>query len=155
MGSHNARKLTNAWIHVLEGPEDDLLGRNMSPWHVYLCIQNKCVNWLTMIIYLYIVTLRDGKLWKYINEITLLHQVGISNYIMRMMHGQTTLKFEVLIVFFKKNIKFRSRQWFIKKCDGRNEYCLQNRLFTKRKVTETWIVYKKFEREAMNIIEMK
>ena len=27
----------------------------------------------------------------YINKITLLHQVGISNYLMRQMHGQTTL----------------------------------------------------------------
>ena len=29
----------------------------------------------------------------YINKITLLHQVGISNYFMTKMHGQTTLKF--------------------------------------------------------------
>ena len=65
MGSHKAGKLKNAWICVLEGPEDDLLGRNMSSWHVYLCIQNKCcVNWLTYNIYLYIVTLRDEKLQK-------------------------------------------------------------------------------------------
>jgi len=28
----------------------------------------------------------------YINKITLLHQVGISNYFMEKMHGQTTLK---------------------------------------------------------------
>ena len=63
MGSHSAGKLNNAWIWVLEGPEDDLLGRNMSPWHIYNCIQNKCcVNWLTLIIYLHILTLRDGKL---------------------------------------------------------------------------------------------
>ena len=34
MGSHNAGKLNNAWICVPEGPEDDLLDRNMSPWHV-------------------------------------------------------------------------------------------------------------------------
>ena len=69
MGSHNAGKLNNTWICVLEGPEDDLLGRNMSPWHVYLCIQNKCcVNWLTLIIYLYIVTLQDGKLQKKTRE---------------------------------------------------------------------------------------
>jgi len=29
---------------------------------------------------------------EYINKITLLHQVGISNYLMRKTHGQTTLK---------------------------------------------------------------
>ena len=34
LGTHNAGKLNNAWICVLEGPEDDLLGRNMSPWHI-------------------------------------------------------------------------------------------------------------------------
>ena len=29
---------------------------------------------------------------QHINKFTLLHQVGISNYFMRKMHGQTTLK---------------------------------------------------------------
>jgi len=31
--------------------------------------------------------------YKYINKITLLHQVGISHYFMRKMHGLTTLKY--------------------------------------------------------------
>ena len=31
LGSHNAENLNNAWICALGGPEDDLLGRNMSP----------------------------------------------------------------------------------------------------------------------------
>ena len=31
---------------------------------------------------------------KYINKITLLHQVGIPNYFMRKMNGQRTLKFQ-------------------------------------------------------------
>jgi len=70
MGSHNAGKPNNAWICVLEGPEDDLLGRNTSPWHVHICIQSKyCVNWLTFFVYLYIVTLRDVKLKKKIQNI--------------------------------------------------------------------------------------
>jgi len=30
-GSHNADKLTSYWISFLGGPEDDRLGRNMSP----------------------------------------------------------------------------------------------------------------------------
>ena len=48
----------------------------------------------------------------YINKITLLHQVGISNYFMRKMHGQTTLKdfnlskYEILLK--KANIKYLS-----------------------------------------------
>jgi len=29
-------KLNKAWIFVLGGPEDDRLGRNMSPGHIYL-----------------------------------------------------------------------------------------------------------------------
>ena len=28
--SHNAGKLNSSWIYLLGGPEDDLLGRNMS-----------------------------------------------------------------------------------------------------------------------------
>ena len=31
VGSQNAEKLNNSWIYFLGGPEDDLLGRNMSP----------------------------------------------------------------------------------------------------------------------------
>jgi len=27
-----------SWICFLGRPEDDLLGRNMSPWHIYHCI---------------------------------------------------------------------------------------------------------------------
>ena len=39
LGSHNAKKkLNNSWICFLGGPEDDLLGRNMWPWHIYHCI---------------------------------------------------------------------------------------------------------------------
>ena len=33
---------------------------------------------------------------EYTNKITLLHQIGISYYFMRKMHGQTTLIFHVL-----------------------------------------------------------
>jgi len=38
LGSNNAGKLNNSWTCFLGGPEDDLLGRNMSPWHIYHCI---------------------------------------------------------------------------------------------------------------------
>jgi len=31
LGSHNAEKLNNSWICFLGGPEEDRLGRNMSP----------------------------------------------------------------------------------------------------------------------------
>jgi len=31
LGSNNAGKLNNSWTCFLGGPEDDLLGRNMSP----------------------------------------------------------------------------------------------------------------------------
>jgi len=33
-----AGKLNSCWICFLGGPEDDLLGRNMSPWQIYHCI---------------------------------------------------------------------------------------------------------------------
>ena len=39
------------------------------------------------------VCTRNMSSWEYINKITLLHQVDISNYFMRKMHGQTTLIF--------------------------------------------------------------
>ena len=39
------------------------------------------------------VCTRNMSSYEYINQITLLHQVGISDYFMRKMHGQTTLKF--------------------------------------------------------------
>jgi len=43
--SHNVDKLNNSWICFLGGPEDDRLGRNMSPSHIYRCIYNKsCVT---------------------------------------------------------------------------------------------------------------
>ena len=38
------------------------------------------------------VCTRNMSSYEYINKITLLHQVGISNYFMRKMHGQTTFK---------------------------------------------------------------
>ena len=31
LGTHNAGKLNDSWISFLGGPEDDLIGRNMSP----------------------------------------------------------------------------------------------------------------------------
>jgi len=40
--SHNADKLNNFWVCFLGGPEDDRLGRNMSPCHIYHFIWNKC-----------------------------------------------------------------------------------------------------------------
>ena len=43
------------------------------------------------------VRTRNMSSWEYINKITLLHQVGSSNYFMRKMHGQTTLKLPVSI----------------------------------------------------------
>ena len=41
------------------------------------------------------VCTRNMSSWEYINKITLLHQVGSSNYFMRKIHGQTTLKKQV------------------------------------------------------------
>jgi len=38
------------------------------------------------------VCTRNMSSWEYINKITWLHQVGISRYFTRKMHGQTTLK---------------------------------------------------------------
>jgi hypothetical protein len=38
------------------------------------------------------VCTRNMSSYEHINKTTLLHQVGISNYFMRKMHGQTTLK---------------------------------------------------------------
>ena len=38
MNSHNVEGLNNSWICFLGGPEDDRIGRNMSPWHIYHCI---------------------------------------------------------------------------------------------------------------------
>ena len=70
LGSQNAEKLNNVQICVLEGPEDNLLGRNMSPWHIYYYIQNKCcVNDWRVIFYLYVATLRFGKVKKKKEEI--------------------------------------------------------------------------------------
>ena len=45
------------------------------------------------------VCTRNMSIWEYINKITLLHQVGISSYFMRKMHGQTTLKFTSFLCF--------------------------------------------------------
>ena len=42
------------------------------------------------------VCTRNMSSWEYINEINLLHQAGISNYIMRKMHGQTTHSFHLI-----------------------------------------------------------
>jgi len=44
------------------------------------------------------VCTRNMSSYEYINKISLLHQVGISNYFMRKMHGQTTLMYESNIV---------------------------------------------------------
>ena len=44
------------------------------------------------------VCTRNMSSYEYINKITLLHQVGISLYFMRKMHGQTTLKFHLEII---------------------------------------------------------
>ena len=38
------------------------------------------------------VCTRNMSSYDYVNKITLLHEVGISNYFMRKMHGQTILK---------------------------------------------------------------
>ena len=52
LGSQNADKLNNSWISFLGGPEENRLGRNMSPWHMYHCIKNKCcvIDWRTVLI---------------------------------------------------------------------------------------------------------
>jgi len=50
--------------------------------------------------------------YKYINKITLLHQVGISNYFTRMMYGQTTLKLSVLTFSRSHYFLFRIYQGF-------------------------------------------
>ena len=38
LGSHNAGKLNSTCICLLGGPEDDLLGRNVSLWQIYHCV---------------------------------------------------------------------------------------------------------------------
>jgi len=46
------------------------------------------------------VRTRNMSSYEYINKVTLLHQVGISSYFMRKMHGQTTLKFKIVLVLY-------------------------------------------------------
>jgi hypothetical protein len=45
------------------------------------------------------VCTRNMSSYEYIHKITLLHQVGISHYFMRKMHGQTTPKFSFIELY--------------------------------------------------------
>ena len=57
------------------------------------------------------VCTRNMSSWEYINKITLLHHVGISNYFMRKMHGETTLKLYLRLC--RISVRASYRYWIL------------------------------------------
>ena len=72
------------------------------------------------------------------NKITLLHQVGFSNYFMRKMHGQTTLRYLPEYCSFHTSLESKDNDVHARGLSGTNSRLFRERTFMRHAFDRSW-----------------
>ena len=129
LGSHNAGKLNSSWICLLGGPEDDLLGRNMSSWQIYCFIYNKCCvnDWCVVFVRMFLLRMCVYSYkWTRITEcaretfmnITLIFVFPCSVKLPKIGNLQLGLPRKIVAVKINENIPDSNVYWTVHHCSS-------------------------------------